>query len=93
MVSGLHKLDALTRIVEAAEFDAMLVFVRTKQATVDLAERLQARGFSAAALNGDIQQSMREKTVGAAESRQVRHPGGHRRRGARPRRRARSPTW
>ena len=63
MVSGLHKLDALTRIVEAAEFDAMLVFVRTKQSTVDLAERLQARGFSAVALNGDIQQSMREKTV------------------------------
>ena len=63
MVSGLHKLDALTRIVEVADFDAMLVFVRTKQSTVDLAERLQARGFAAVALNGDIQQSMREKTV------------------------------
>jgi len=63
LVSGLHKLDALTRIVEVADFDAMLVFVRTKQATVELAERLQARGFSAVALNGDIQQSMREKTV------------------------------
>ncbi len=63
MVSGLHKLDALTRIVEVADFDAMLVFVRTKQSTVDLAERLQARGFAAEALNGDIQQSQREKTV------------------------------
>ena len=63
MVSGLHKLDALTRIVEVAEFDAMLVFVRTKQSTVELAEKLQARGFAAVALNGDIQQSMREKTV------------------------------
>jgi ATP-dependent RNA helicase DeaD len=63
MVSGLHKLDALTRIVEVADFDAMLVFVRTKQSTVDLAERLQARGFAAVALNGDIQQNMREKTV------------------------------
>jgi len=63
MVSGLHKLDALTRIVEVAEFDAMLVFVRTKQSTVDLAERLQARGFAAVALNGDIQQSVREKTI------------------------------
>jgi ATP-dependent RNA helicase DeaD len=63
MVSGLHKLDALTRIVEVADFDAMLVFVRTKQSTVELAEKLQARGFSAVALNGDIQQSMREKTV------------------------------
>jgi ATP-dependent RNA helicase DeaD len=63
LVSGLHKLDALTRIVEVADFDAMLVFVRTKQATVELAERLQARGFAAVALNGDIQQNMREKTV------------------------------
>jgi len=63
MVSGMHKLDALTRIIEVADFDAMLVFVRTKQSTVDLAERLQARGFAAVALNGDIQQSMRERTV------------------------------
>ncbi len=63
MVSGMHKLDALTRIVEVAEFDAMLVFVRTKQSTVDLSERLQARGFAAVALNGDIQQALREKTV------------------------------
>jgi ATP-dependent RNA helicase DeaD len=63
MVSGMHKLDALTRIVEVSSFDAMLVFVRTKQATVELAERLQARGFSAVALNGDIVQAQREKTV------------------------------
>jgi ATP-dependent RNA helicase DeaD len=63
MVSGLHKLDALTRIVETAEFGAMLVFVRTKQSTVELAEKLQARGFAAVALNGDIPQSMREKTI------------------------------
>ena len=68
MVSGLHKLDALTRIVEAAEFDAMLVFVRTKQSTTDLAERLQARGFAAVALNGDIPQAMREKTVAQLKS-------------------------
>jgi ATP-dependent RNA helicase DeaD len=63
MVSGLHKLDALTRIVEVADFEAMLVFVRTKQSTVELAEKLQARGFAAVALNGDVQQNMREKTV------------------------------
>jgi ATP-dependent RNA helicase DeaD len=63
MVSGLHKLDALTRIAEVVDFDAMLVFVRTKQSTVDLAERLSARGFAAVALNGDIQQSQRERTV------------------------------
>jgi len=62
-VSGLHKLDALTRILEAESFDAMIVFVRTKTATVELAEKLQARGYSAAPLNGDIQQSQREKTI------------------------------
>jgi len=63
MVSGLHKLDALTRILEGEEFDAMLVFVRTKNAAVELAERLEARGFGAAPLNGDIPQNQREATV------------------------------
>jgi ATP-dependent RNA helicase DeaD len=63
LVSGMHKLDALTRILEVESFDAMLVFVRTKQSTVELAERLIARGFAAAALNGDIQQAQRERTV------------------------------
>jgi ATP-dependent RNA helicase DeaD len=63
LVSGLHKLDALTRILEVESFDAMLVFVRTKQSTVELAERLVARGFAAAALNGDIQQAQRERTI------------------------------
>src|SRR5688500_8689026 len=63
MVSGLHKLDALTRLLEAEKFDAMLVFVRTKIETVDLAQRLEARGFQAAALNGDMEQRSREQTV------------------------------
>lgn len=63
LVSGLHKLDALTRILETETFDAMLVFTRTKQATVELAEKLEARGFSAAPLNGDIAQRDRERTV------------------------------
>jgi ATP-dependent RNA helicase DeaD len=63
VVSGVHKLDALTRILEAETFDAMLVFARTKQSTVELAERLEARGFAAAALNGDMQQKDRERTV------------------------------
>ncbi|MGD1990591.1 MAG: DEAD/DEAH box helicase, partial [Chromatiales bacterium] len=53
-VSGFHKLDALTRILEAEEFDAVLVFVRTRIATVELAEKLAARGHNTAALNGDI---------------------------------------
>jgi ATP-dependent RNA helicase DeaD len=63
LVSGMHKLDALTRILEVEPFDAMLVFARTKQSTTELAERLTARGFAATALNGDILQAQRERTV------------------------------
>jgi ATP-dependent RNA helicase DeaD len=63
MVSGLHKLDALTRILEVEDFDGMIVFVRTRIATTELAEKLNARGYAAAALNGDIPQAQREKTV------------------------------
>ncbi len=62
-VSGLHKLDALTRLLEAEPFDAMLVFVRTKNATVELAEKLTARGYACDALNGDVAQKLRERTV------------------------------
>ena len=63
MVSNLHKLDALTRILEVEPFDAVLLFVRTKIATTELAERLAARGYSAEALNGDMPQKNREKMV------------------------------
>lgn len=63
VVSGVHKLDALTRILEVEPFDGMLIFARTKVATVELAERLEARGFAATALNGDMQQKERERTV------------------------------
>ncbi|NND92878.1 MAG: DEAD/DEAH box helicase [Granulosicoccus sp.] len=63
LVSGLHKLDALTRILEAESFEAMLVFVRTRTATVELAEKLSARGFVAAAMNGDMPQKQREQMV------------------------------
>lgn len=62
-VQGFHKLDALTRILEAEAFDAMLIFVRTKIATVELSEKLEARGYACSALNGDIQQKQRERTV------------------------------
>jgi len=68
LVSGMHKLDALTRILEVEPFEAMLVFARTKQATVDLVEKLEARGFAAAALNGDILQAQRERTVAALKA-------------------------
>lgn len=63
-VSHQRKLDALTRILEVEPFEAMIIFVRTKQATEELAEKLRARGFSAAAINGDIVQAQRERTIG-----------------------------
>ncbi|MCO6442021.1 MAG: DEAD/DEAH box helicase [Nitrococcus mobilis] len=63
LVNGTHKLDALTRILEAESFDGMIVFVRTRTATVELAEKLEARGYAAAALSGDITQKLREHTV------------------------------
>ena len=62
-VSGMHKLDALTRILEAEPFDAMIIFARTKQATEELAGKLQARGLAAAAINGDIAQPQRERVI------------------------------
>ena len=62
-VSGVHKLDAMTRILEAEPFEAMLVFARTKKATEELAEKLAARGFAAAAIHGDIAQPQRERSV------------------------------
>jgi len=61
--SGGQKLDALTRILEVETFDAMIIFVRTKTATTDLAEKLSARGFSADAINGDIAQNQRERII------------------------------
>jgi ATP-dependent RNA helicase DeaD len=63
MVSGINKLDALTRILEVEPFEGMIIFVRTKTATVELAEKLEARGYSAAPLNGDMNQQLRERTI------------------------------
>jgi ATP-dependent RNA helicase DeaD len=71
MVSGVHKLDALTRILEAEPFDGMLVFTRTKVATEELADRLEARGFAVEALNGDIVQAQRERTIARLKSGQI----------------------
>jgi ATP-dependent RNA helicase DeaD len=64
-VAGARKMDALTRVLEVESFEAMIVFVRTKQATEEVAEKLRARGFSAAAINGDIAQAQRERTIAA----------------------------
>ena len=62
-VTGTHKLDALTRILEVEDFDAMIIFVRTKNATAELAEKLEARGYSSSPINGDMNQAAREKAV------------------------------
>ncbi len=90
-VAGPRKMDALTRLLEVEPFEAMIVFVRTKQATEEVAEKLRARGFSAAAINGDIPQAQRERTIAALKDGTHRHPGGDGRRGPRTGRRAHQP--
>ena len=68
MVAYPQKVDALTRILEVENFEGMIVFVRTKNETETLAEKLRARGFSAMAINGDIAQNQRERTVDQLKS-------------------------
>ena len=71
MVSGFHKLDALTRMLEVEETDGVIIFSRTKTMTVELSEKLAARGFAADALNGDIPQKLREQLVGKLKNGQL----------------------
>ncbi len=71
MVSGTNKLDALTRILEVEPFDGMLIFARTKTATVELAEKLEARGYASSPLNGDMNQQLRERVVDRLKSGQL----------------------
>ena len=63
LVKNEHKLEALARVLEGEDFDGVLIFVRTKQNTTELAEKLESRGFNVAPLNGDLAQSMRERTI------------------------------
>lgn len=70
-VTGMHKLDALTRILEVEDFDGMIIFVRTKNATTELAEKLEARGYASAAINGDMNQAAREKTIARMKKGQI----------------------
>ncbi len=70
-VTGTHKLDALTRILEVEPFDAILIFVRTKNATTELSEKLEARGYACAPLNGDIQQKLRERTIDRLKKKKI----------------------
>ena len=71
VVRGWEKLDALTRILEVEPFDAMLVFVRTRNATTEIAERLEARGFACAPLSGEIPQNRRERTLERLKAREI----------------------
>ncbi|GAA3898276.1 ATP-dependent RNA helicase DeaD [Microbacterium invictum] len=68
MVSFPQKIDALTRILEVENFEAMIIFARTKSATEEVAEKLRARGYSATAINGDVAQVQRERTVNQLKS-------------------------
>jgi len=68
MVSYPQKVDALTRILEVENFEGMIIFVRTKNETETLAEKLRARGYSAAAISGDVAQAQRERTVNQLKS-------------------------
>ena len=70
-VKAHQKMDALTRVLEVESFDGMIIFVRTKSSTVDIAERLEARGFSSAALNGDLGQALRERTINRLKKGQI----------------------
>lgn len=58
-----HKLEAMTRLLEVEDYDGVIAFVRTKKETEEVADKLKARGFQAAAINGDIPQNLRERTV------------------------------
>ncbi len=71
LVTRHHKMDALTRLLEIESFDGMIIFVRTKTATVEVADKLEAHGFAAEALNGDMNQAMRERTVNRLKSGQL----------------------
>ena len=62
-VCGMRKNEALVRFLEAEDFDAAIIFVRTKNATLEVAEALERSGYSSAALNGDMNQSLREQTL------------------------------
>lgn len=67
-VSGINKMTALERIAETVDYDAMIIFVRTRNDTIEVAEKLERAGYPAVALNGDMNQSQRERTVDQIKS-------------------------
>lgn len=71
MLDGNQKLDALTRLLEGEEYDASIIFVRTKSATEEIAEKLGARGYAVSCLNGDMNQANREQTIRRLKNKQI----------------------
>lgn len=71
-VSNGYKVDALARVIETQDYDAMIVFVKTKRATEEVAEELNDRGFNAVAINGDIVQKQRERVIDHLKSGKIR---------------------
>ena len=67
-VSGITKMTALERIAEVVEYDAMIIFVRTRNDTVDIAEKLERAGYPSLALNGDLNQTQRERCIDQMKS-------------------------
>jgi len=63
MIQGIKKIKALIRIMESVTFDGVIVFTKTKTATLEVAKALENKGFKAEALNGDLAQSARERTI------------------------------
>lgn len=68
LVRGLNKMQALTRLLETLEYQRVLIFVRTRSDTMDVTEQLQASGFKASPLSGDLNQAQREQTVAQLRS-------------------------
>ncbi|CAM3699505.1 DEAD/DEAH box helicase [Rheinheimera salexigens] len=71
MLDSNQKLDALTRLLEGEEYDASIIFVRTKSATEEIAEKLGARGYAVSCLNGDMNQANREQTIRRLKNSQI----------------------
>lgn len=71
MLDANQKLDALTRLLEGEEYDASIIFVRTKSATEEIAEKLGARGYAVSCLNGDMNQANREQTIRRLKNSQI----------------------
>ena len=67
-VGGITKMTALERIAEIVDYDAMIIFVRTRNDTVDVAEKLERAGYPALALNGDLNQAQRERCIDQMKS-------------------------